>query len=117
MVLLAALLVSTTYWQTWAVGDLADRQDNAIQLVSRLTGKRGEILGAGGGVRARKEKQNKRPLTISPRRYPATNLAPQVIGYSTAAGTTTGLEEPFDDYLTGSKTNPNNTPDEELAKP
>jgi len=33
MVLLAALLVSTTYWQTWAVGDLADRQDNAIQLV------------------------------------------------------------------------------------
>jgi len=37
MVLLAALLVSTTYWQTWAVGDLADRQDNAIQLVSRLT--------------------------------------------------------------------------------
>ena len=48
LVLLAALLVSTTYWQTWAVGDLADKQDNSIQLVTRLTVNRGKILGAGG---------------------------------------------------------------------
>src|SRR6478735_3818888 len=116
MVLLAALLVSTTYWQTWAVGDLADRQDNAIQLVSRLTVDRGKILGAGGGVLATNVKHRKKGLTIFTRRYPATNLAPQVIGYSTAAGTTTGLEESFDDYLTGANTNLSNTLKEELNR-
>jgi len=116
MVLLAALLVSTTYWQTWAVGDLADRQDNAIQLVSRLTVDRGKILGAGGGVLATNVKHRTKGLTIFTRRYPATNLAPQVIGYSTAAGTTTGLEESFDDYLTGANTNLSNTLKEELDK-
>ena len=46
LVLLAVLIVSTTYWQTWAVGDLADRQDNAIALVARLTVDRGKVLGA-----------------------------------------------------------------------
>ena len=30
MVLLGALVVATTYWQTWAVAGLQDRQDNAI---------------------------------------------------------------------------------------
>jgi penicillin-binding protein A len=116
MVLLAALLVSTTYWQTWAVGDLADRQDNAISLVARLTVDRGKILGAGGGVLAANRKHRKKGLTIFTRRYPANNLAPQVIGYSTAAGTTTGLEESLDDYLTGANTNLSNTLKQELDK-
>jgi peptidoglycan glycosyltransferase len=116
MVLLAALLVSTTYWQTWAVGDLADRQDNAISIVSRLTVDRGKILGAGGGVLATNRRHRKNGLTIFTRRYPATNLAPQVIGYSTKAGTTTGLEESLDDYLTGANTNLSNTLKQELDK-
>jgi penicillin-binding protein A len=116
MVLLAALIVSTTYWQTWAVGDLADRQDNAIQLVARLTVDRGKILGSGGAVLATNRKHRKKGLTIFTRRYPATNLAPQVIGYSTSAGTTTGLESSLDDYLTGANTNLSNTLKEELDK-
>src|SRR5204863_787867 len=28
VLLLVALIVATTYWQAWAAGDLADRQDN-----------------------------------------------------------------------------------------
>src|SRR5262249_8059857 len=31
LVLLGALIVATTYWQTWASGGLAARQDNEIQ--------------------------------------------------------------------------------------
>ena len=116
LVLLAALIVSTTYWQTWAVGDLADKQDNAIQLVSRLTVDRGKILGAGGTVLATNRRSRKHGLTLFTRRYPSGTLAPQVIGYATPAGTTTGLEQTLDDYLTGANTNLTNTFKEELRK-
>jgi penicillin-binding protein A len=115
LVLLAALIVSTTYWQTWAVGDLADKQDNSIQLVSRLTVDRGKIL-AGGRVLAANVKHRKHGLTIFTRRYPSGALAPQLIGYATEAGTTTGLEQSLDDYLTGANTNLTNTFKEELRK-
>jgi penicillin-binding protein A len=116
LLLLAVLIVSTTYWQTWAVGDLADRQDNAVSLVARLTVDRGEILGAGGAVLATNRKHHKHGLTIFSRRYPQNGLAPQVIGYSTGAGTTTGLEESLDDYLTGANTNLSNTFKQTLDK-
>jgi peptidoglycan glycosyltransferase len=116
LILLAALLVSTTYWQTWAVGDLADKQDNSIQLVARLTVNRGKILGAGGAVLATNRKHRKHGLTIFTRRYPSAGLAPQVIGYATPAGTTTGLEQSLDDYLTGANTNLTNTFKEELRR-
>ena len=43
VVLLTALIVGTTYWQTWAGASLADRQDNAIQRVAQFTVKRGQI--------------------------------------------------------------------------
>ncbi len=109
LVLLAVLIVSTTYWQTWAVGDLADRQDNAVALVSRLTVDRGKILGADGAVLAANRKHRQHGLTIFTRHYPRNDLAPQVIGYSTSAGTRTGLEESLDDYLTGANTNLSNT--------
>ena len=115
LVLLAALIVSTTYWQTWAVGDLADRQDNSIQLVTRLTVDRGKIL-AGGRVLAANVKHRKHGLTIFTRRYPSGSLAPQVIGYATEAGTSTGLEQSLDDYLTGANTNLTNTFKEELHR-
>jgi peptidoglycan glycosyltransferase len=116
LVLLAALIVSTTYWQTWAAADLADRQGNAIQLVARLTVDRGKILGTGGDVLATNRKHRKRGLTIYTRRYPRGSLAPQVIGYSTDAGTTTGLEASLDDYLTGANTNLSNSLTQELHK-
>ena len=48
LVLLAALIVATTYWQSWAAAGLADRQDNAIQRVAQFQIKRGEIFAADG---------------------------------------------------------------------
>jgi peptidoglycan glycosyltransferase len=116
LVLIAVLLVSTTYWQTWAVGDLADRQDNAISQVARLTVDRGKILAADGAVLATNRKHRRHGLTTFTRVYPAGNLAPQVLGYSTDAGTTTGLEETLDDYLTGANTNLSNTLKQTLDK-
>jgi peptidoglycan glycosyltransferase len=116
LVLLAALIVSTTYWQTWAVGSLADRQDNAVALVARLTVDRGKILGPGGTVFATNRRHRKHGLTTFTRRYPQNGLASQVIGYSTSAGTRTGLEESLDDYLTGANTNLSNTLKQTLDK-
>ena len=34
VLMLAALIVATTYWQSWAAGSLAAKQDNAIQRVA-----------------------------------------------------------------------------------
>ena len=53
LVLLAVLIVSTTYWQTWAQADLADRKDNSVSLIARLTVDRGKFLGAGGPLSLR----------------------------------------------------------------
>jgi peptidoglycan glycosyltransferase len=116
LVLLAALLVSTTYWQTWAVGDLADRQGNAISIVDRLTVDRGKILAADGTVLATNRSHRRHGLTIFTRHYPQRGLAANVVGYATKAGTTTGLEQSLDDYLTGSNTNLSNTLKQELDK-
>jgi penicillin-binding protein A len=116
LVLIAVLVVSTTYWQTWAVADLADRQDNQIALVARLTVDRGKILAADGTVLATNRRHRKHGLTTFTRVYPAGTLAPQVLGYSTFAGTTTGLEESLDDYLTGANTNLSYTFKDELNR-
>jgi hypothetical protein len=43
LVLIAALIVGTTYWHTWANAGLADQQDNAIRLVAQFSIKRGKI--------------------------------------------------------------------------
>jgi len=50
LVLLSALIIGTTYWQTFAVAGLADRQDNALARVAQFTVDRGEILTARGHV-------------------------------------------------------------------
>ena len=43
LILLASLILATTYWQAYAAPDLADRQDNSIQRVAQFTVKRGEL--------------------------------------------------------------------------
>jgi penicillin-binding protein A len=116
LVLLAVLIGSTTYWQMWAKADLAARKDNSVSLIERLTVDRGKILAADGTVLANNRKTHKHGLTIYTRHYPQNDLAPQVIGYATDAGTTTGLEQTLDDYLTGANTNLTNTFTQELDK-
>jgi peptidoglycan glycosyltransferase len=108
MILLAVLIVSTTYWQTWAVGDLANRKGNETALIARITVDRGKLLAADGTVLANNRVTRKRGLTIYTRHYPLNDLAPQVLGYSTS-GATTGLESAYDAYLTGSNTDLSNS--------
>jgi penicillin-binding protein A len=116
LVLLAVLIVSTTYWQTWAKADLAARKDNSVSLIERLTVDRGRILAADGTVLADNRRTRKHGLTIYTRHYPGNDLAPTLTGYSTTAGTTTGLEQSLDDYLTGANTNLSNAFDQELNR-
>src|SRR4029077_1723882 len=69
-----------------------------------------------GTVLATNRKHRKRGITIYTRHYPQNDLAPQVIGYSTKAGTTVGLEQSLDDYLSGVNTNLTNTFKQELDR-
>jgi peptidoglycan glycosyltransferase len=116
LILLAVLLGATTYWQTWAKADLAARKDNSVSIIERLTVDRGKILAADGSVLATNRSKRKHGLTFFTRHYPQNDLAPQVIGYATSAGTTTGLEQALDDYLTGSNTNLTNSFKQELNR-
>jgi len=84
IVLIAALIVGTTYWQTWAVAGLNDRQDNAIQRVVQFKIDRGRIYDAGGRIILAKNAAKKvGGQTLFFRRYPNGYFAPHVIGYST----------------------------------
>ena len=104
--LIAALIVGTTYWQTWAAAGLADRQDNAIQRVAEFSIKRGQIRAADGTVVAsNRKKRTKSGQTIYLRRYPQRGLFAHVVGYSTESRSRAGLEASENDYLTGANAN------------
>jgi penicillin-binding protein A len=106
LVLLAALIVGTTYWQTWANASLADRQDNAIRTVAQFTIKRGKIYAADGRtLLATNVKKNVGGQTLYFRRYPSGPLFADVVGYSTQSRNRTGLEQSYNDFLTGSNAN------------
>jgi penicillin-binding protein A len=109
IVLLVALVLATTYWQTWAVAGLRDRQDNAIQQVAQLSIARGHIVGA--NLKTTLAKNQRRRIagqTFYFRRYPQRGLAAQVVGYSTSGATRAGLEASLNDYLTGANSNLSN---------
>ena len=102
--LIVVLVVATTYWQAWAAGDLADRQDNTVQRVVQFTIERGEIRGRGlTYARNRARKVGGRTLYF--REYPPAGLAAHVHGYSTQSRFRTGLERSMNDYLTGQNAN------------
>jgi penicillin-binding protein A len=102
LALLAALIVATTYWQTWATGSLAAREDNEIQRVAQILVDRGLITAANGTVLAANVKQHKNGQTYYFRTYPTHGLASQVVGYSTQSRSRTGVESSENDYLTAS---------------
>ena len=103
--LIAALIVATTYWQTWAAAGLADRQDNEIQRVAQFSVKRGLIRAADGTILATNRRKRVNGQTLYFRRYPTAGLFAQIVGYSTQSRSRTGLEASENDYLTGSNTN------------
>ena len=115
MALLIALIVATTYWQTWARPALAERQDNAIQRVAQFQIKRGLILSPTRVLaRNRERRVNGKPLYF--RRYPQGRLTAHVVGYSTAARSRTGLERSLNDALTGSSRSLSTLVDRSLDK-
>ena len=106
LVLLASLIVGTTYWQAWASNGLADRQDNSIQRVAQFTVKRGKIIaGDGHTVLADNYRRRVGGQTLYFRKYPQRGLAAHIVGYSTQVRSRSGLEESENDFLTGSNTN------------
>jgi len=106
LLLLAALIVGTTYWQSWAAGGLAARQDNAIQRVAEFKIKRGLIYASDGHtVLAANKKVVKGGQTFYFRRYPTGGLASQVVGYSTQGRSRSGVERQENGYLTASNAN------------
>jgi penicillin-binding protein A len=103
LVLLAALIVATTYWQTWAAPGLAAKEDNAIQRVAQFEVRRGFIYASDGKtILARNVRKKVGGQTLYFRTYPTNGFASQVIGYSTQSRSRAGLEESENDYLTGS---------------
>lgn len=106
LALLAALVVATTYWQAWATGGLADKQDNAIQRVAQFAIERGEFLaGDGRTVLARSVPREVGGRTLWFRRYPLGGLAAHAVGYSTQSRARAGLERSLNVYLTASNAN------------
>ena len=101
MALLIALIVATTYWQTWARPALAERQDNEIQRVAQFQIKRGLIL-TPSRVLARNRARRVDGRTFYFRRYPQGRIVAHVVGYSTQARSRTGLERSLNSELTGS---------------
>jgi penicillin-binding protein A len=117
MVLLATLIIGTTYWQAWAAPGLADRQDNSIQRVAEFQIDRGKIYAADGKtVLADNTKRKVDGKDLFFRRYPQHGLAAHIVGYSTTVRSRAGLEASENDFLTGSNTNLSTVLDTTLDK-
>jgi penicillin-binding protein A len=106
LLLLASLIVATTYWQAWAAGSLAAKQDNAIQRVAQFQIKRGLIYASDGRtVLAANQKVKVAGQTLYFRRYRPGGLAAQIVGYSTQGRSRAGIERSANAYLTASDAN------------
>jgi peptidoglycan glycosyltransferase len=117
LVLLASLILATTYWQAYAAPELADRQDNSIQRVAQFTVKRGLIYAADRRtVLAANRAERVDGQTLYFRRYPQAGLAAHIVGYSTQGRSRAGLERSENDFLTGANSNLNTVVDTTLDK-
>jgi peptidoglycan glycosyltransferase len=117
LVLLASLIVATTYWQAYAAPELAERQDNSIQRVAQFTVKRGQIYAADRRtLLATNKRVRVAGQTLYFRVYPQRGLAAHVVGYSTQVRSRAGLERSENDFLTGSNLNLNTVVETTLDK-
>jgi peptidoglycan glycosyltransferase len=107
MVLLATLILGTTYWQVWAPNELAAKADNAIQRVAQFKIDRGDIKAADGTPLAVNRVVRVNGQTYYLRHYPTGPLAANVVGYSTQARSRAGLERSQNDFLTSSNSDLN----------
>ena len=103
LILVAVLVVMTTYWQTWAAASLAERQDNSIRRVAEFSIDRGLIFSFAPRKRLARNRQRViDSRTLFFRRYPYGPLTAHVVGYSTVGRSRTGLERSLNDFLTAS---------------
>jgi penicillin-binding protein A len=103
LVLLASLILATTYWQTWASAGLAARDDNSIQRVAQFEVRRGLIFASDGKtILAANVREKVNGQTLYFRTYPTKGFASQTIGYSTESRSRAGLERAENAYLTAS---------------
>jgi peptidoglycan glycosyltransferase len=117
LILLASLILATTYWQAYAAPDLADKQDNSIQRVAEFTVKRGEIFAADERTLLAANKVAKvGGQTLYFRTYPSHGLAAHIVGYSTQVRSRAGLERSENDFLTGANSNLNTVVETTLDK-
>jgi peptidoglycan glycosyltransferase len=106
LLLLSTLIVATTYWQVWAAGGLAARQDNEIQRVAQFRIRRGLIYASDGKtVLARNVAKKTAGQTLYFRTYPTNGFAAQTLGYSTQGRSRSGIERQENAYLTASNAN------------
>jgi penicillin-binding protein A len=106
LLLLASLIVATTYWQSWEAPSLAAKQDNAIQRVAQFRIKRGLIYASDGKTVLAANVAKKSPGgTLYFRRYPTNGLASQIVGYSTQGRSRAGIEREENAYLTAANAN------------
>lgn len=106
LLLLASLVVGTTYWQAWAAPSLKAKQDNALERVAQFEIKRGLIYAADGKTPlAANHVKKSAGQTLYLRRYPQGGLAAQAVGYSTEGRSRAGLERSQNAYLTASDAN------------
>ncbi|MFL5926749.1 MAG: hypothetical protein ACJ77E_07425, partial [Gaiellaceae bacterium] len=106
LLLLTALIVATTYWQTWAPASLKAKQDNAIQRVAQFRIDRGKIYASDGRtVLAKNVRKQGGGQTLYFRTYPTHGLASQVVGYSTQGRSRAGIEREENAYLTAGNAN------------
>lgn len=103
--MISALIVGTTYIQTWAAAGLAAKQDNAIQRVAQFRIRRGLIRAADGTVLAANVQQKAAGQTVYYRTYPTGGLFAHLVGYSTQVRSRAGLEQSENAYLTASNAN------------
>ncbi|MBV8080457.1 MAG: hypothetical protein JO186_08795 [Actinobacteria bacterium] len=103
LVLLTSLIVGTTYWQTWAEGGLAAREDNSIQRVAQFEIRRGKIYASDGKtLLAANIRRRVNGQTLYFRTYPTHGFASQAVGYSTESRSRAGLEQEENAFLTAS---------------
>lgn len=115
--LLVALVVATTYWQTWAPGELAARQDNEILRVAEFQVRRGPIFDSGRLVARSVPERVKGGKTLYFRKYPLGGLTVHLVGYSTAGRARVGLERSLNARLTGTDRSLGSLLDEAKGKP
>jgi penicillin-binding protein A len=117
LVMLAALIIATTYWQAWAATGLAERRDNSIQRVAEFEIDRGRILASDGRtVLATNVRRKVADKTLYFRRYPTGGLYAHAVGYSTQVRSRTGLERSQNDFLTAANANLNTVLDRTLDR-